>query len=484
MKRRQFLQGASLLAAAGFTPRAAFAQPHELDAATFPEGFLWGAATAAYQVEGAWNVDGKGESIWDRFTHTPGHIKHGDTGDVACDSYYRYREDVALARRLNLKSYRFSISWPRIQPTGRGPVNAKGLDYYKRLIDETLDAGIRPLVTLYHWDLPQALEDQGGWPNRDVSDRFADYANVVTQALGDRVRNWAIFNEPKTFTQCGYWQGNHAPGRTDPLAYLRATHTVNLAQGKAFRAIKANDAHLQVGTVCDVGNMVPATSSADDAAAAERWRRFLNLWFLVPAFTGDYPDGVLPPGRTHELLGFRNGDDTLIQANLDFVGLNYYSPWTVAYDPKGNGVPGLDLQAQWATIPGGGLGKTDIGWDIYPPGFYDVLMQMRQVTGARPIEITENGAAYDMDPDAHGQIHDEPRIEYLQAHLKELRRAMRDGVPVRAYHCWSMMDNFEWSEGYSQRFGLTYVDFAHQRERTIKDSGHWYAKVAASNIVV
>jgi beta-glucosidase len=496
MDRRQLLQstlalGSSLLGGSALPARVANGAISATPAGNsdksgaadqFPAGFLWGAATAAYQVEGAWQEDGRGESVWDRFAHTPGKTKNADNGNVACDSYHRYAEDVALLRQLELKSYRYSIAWPRIQPTGSGPVNEKGLDYYKRLTDAVLQAGIRPLVTLYHWDLPQPLEDAGGWPNRATADRFADYVGIVAAALGDRIEHWCIFNEPKTFTGVGYWQGRHAPGRTEPLAFLRATHTVNLAQGKAFRLLKAANAKLQVGSAFDVAPMFPATPSYADLAAAERWHKFQNLWFVYPALRGHYPEGVLPVSQQSELLGWRAGDEKVMRAALDFIGLNYYSPWLVSDAAEGNGVPGLNTRGRWATAPGSNP-KTDIGWDIYPAGFYDILVRMAYETGNLPIEITENGAACNIDPSAQGEIHDAPRIAYLQSHLRVLRRAIRDGAPVRAYHCWSLMDNFEWAEGYSQRFGLVYVDFADRQQRSIKDSGHWYAKVAAANRV-
>lgn len=447
----------------------------------FPKGFLWGSATAAYQIEGAWNIDGRGESIWDRFAHTPGKVKQNANGDVACDSYHRYRDDIVLARRLGMKTYRFSIAWPRVQPDGRGAANAKGLDYYKRVVDALLDAGIRPFPTLYHWDLPQSLEDAGGWPNRDTAQRLADYAKIVADALGDRIPQWSIFNEPKTFTHVGYWQGTHAPGRTEPLALLRATHTVNLAQGMAFGVLKSAGAKPQVGGAIDVAPMNPATDSEADKAAAQRWYKFLNLWFLDPALKGRYPDGVLPSSQQAELLGFRDGDDKIMRAPLDFIGLNYYSPWIVRDAPQGSGIPGLNTQADWAA---GSDEKTDNGWDIYPQGFYDILKDMAVHAEHLPIEITENGAAYNITPDRQGHIHDSKRIVWLQKHLRELARAIQDGVPVRAYHCWSLLDNFEWAEGYSQRFGLVYVDFKNRQRRTVKDSGLWYARVIAANRVI
>jgi beta-glucosidase len=448
--------------------------------AGFPQNFLWGSATAAYQVEGAWNIDGRGESIWDRFAHTPGKIKNNANGDVACDSYHRYREDIALMKQLGMKSYRFSIAWPRVQPDGRGAANPKGLDYYKRVTDALLDAGIRPFPTLYHWDLPQPLEDAGGWPNRDTAQRMADYTKIVADALGDRIGQWSIFNEPKTFTHVGYWQGTHAPGRREPLALLRATHTVNLAQGMAFRALKAANPKLEVGAVIDVAPMNPATGSPADRAAALRWYKFLNLWFIDPALKGAYPDGVLPGDRQAQLLDFRQGDEITMRAALDFVGLNYYSPWIVRDAPQGNGIPGLNTQADWAA---GSDEKTDNGWDIYPRGFYQIVKEMSAHVGNLPIEITENGAAYNTAPDQQGHVHDRKRIVWLHRHLRELARAIHDGVPVRAYHCWSLLDNFEWGEGYTQRFGLIFVDFKNRQQRTVKDSGNWYARVIAANRV-
>jgi beta-glucosidase len=489
MKRRALMQSLAAFAALplGALVRPAAAQgPAPLPTAAapkalaFPKGFLWGAATAAYQVEGAWNEDGKGESIWDRFSHTAGNIKNGATGDVACDSYHRYREDIALLKQLNLKSYRFSIAWPRIQPTGRGAANSRGLDYYKRLTDAVLEAGIRPLPTLYHWDLPQTLEDAGGWPNRDTAARFADYVGIVAHALGDRLPQWTIFNEPKTFTGVGYWNGRHAPGRRDWHAFLKATHCVNLAQGMAFRALKAINGRFEVGSAFDVAPMFPATAAYADVAAAERWHRFQNLWFITTALHGHYPEGVLPAEHQAELLGFRPGDERLMRASLDYIGLNYYSPWLVQHSTAADSALDVQVSGQWATAPVK-TAKTDVGWDIYPQGFHQILVRMLREVGPLPIEITENGAAYNTAPDAQGQIHDGARIAYLRSHLQALAEAISDGVPVRAYHCWSLMDNFEWAEGYSQRFGLTYVDFAHQRRRTIKDSGHWYASVAAAN---
>ena len=493
MDRRQVLDSILALSYGALSSRSAFAlalpdslvsEPivHKPGPGDFPAGFLWGAATSAYQVEGAFNEDGKAESIWDRFVHQPGHVQNGATGDIACDSYHRYLEDVALLRQLNCKSYRFSISWPRVLPDVRGAPNQKGLDYYKRLVDALLANGIRPLATLYHWDLPQQVEEAGGWPFRDTADRFVDYVECVAKALGDRVDHWCIFNEPKTFTQLGYWIGKFAPGRKDPLAFLRSTHTVNLAQGRAFVALKSRNPRFQVGSAFDPAPMIPATSSPEDRAAADQWFRFNNLWHVWPALTGQYPEGVLPADQLPDLLGMRSGDERAVRAPFDFVGLNYYTRWTVrATTENAQGIPGLMADAEWATGP---HQKTDNGWDIYPEGLYDIVTKMSALMGGHmPIEITESGAAFNDQPDARGVVHDHRRIAYLRAHLSELARAIRAGAPVRAYHAWSLLDNFEWADGYSQHFGLVDVQMANRQRRVIKDSGQWYARVAAANRV-
>src|SRR5216684_1738357 len=324
MNRRSFLAASSAMAAsAALAPRtlAAFTLPDEQHA-QFPKDFLWGMATASYQIEGAWKEDGKGESIWDRFTHTPGKIKNSDTGDVACDSYHRWREDIALMRAMNLNSYRFSISWPRIQPAGSGPANSKGVDYYSRLVDVLLEARIRPLVTLYHWDLPQALEDAGGWPNRDTASRFADYVQLVAQSLGDRVSDWMIFNEPDAFVDLGHLEGTHAPGRKSLLDFLRATHVVNLAQGMGFRALKATRPAARVGTAFSMSACEPATDSEEDKLAAERAHAITNIWFLEPALRGRYPDALAFLPET--AMRIKAGDMEKTRAPLDFIGINLY----------------------------------------------------------------------------------------------------------------------------------------------------------------
>src|SRR5262245_726569 len=440
----------------------------------FPKDFIWGAATASYQIEGAWKDDGKGESIWDRFSHTVGKVKGGYTGDVACDSYHRIPEDVSLLKAMNLKSYRFSVAWPRIQPTGKGTANAKGLDYYKRLVDALLEAGIRPFPTLYHWDLPQALEDQGGWPNRDLAGRFVEYAETVTRSLADRVSVWSIFNEPWVFTFLGYETGIHAPGKKDMATALRASHTVNLAQGLAFRAMKALNPKLQVGTAFSMSNAEPATASPEDAAAAERFHAINNVWFLDTALKGAYPN-AFPKGLPADVMGIKAGDLQTCRVPLDFLGINYYFRQKIANDPADT--RGVQLRSL-------GLGGfdgpiTDFGWEAWPESFGKLLVRISRDYGQPTLEITENGLADGEAPLEDGSVPDERRIAFYRGYIGAMAAAMREGAKVRAYHAWSLLDNFEWAEGYTQRFGLTWIDFR-TLKRTLKDSGKWYGRLAAT----
>lgn len=462
------LPGSSRLLAASADTHTVFV-PYQ-----FPNDFLWGVATASYQIEGAWNVDGKGESIWDRFSHTVGKVKGGDTGDVACDSYHRCKEDIAIAKKLNVKSYRFSISWPRIQADGTGKPNPKGLDYYKRLADTLREANIRPLATLYHWDLPQPLQDAGGWPNRNMVGRFTDYSELVTKALADHVSHWCIFNEPWVFVFLGYARGIHAPALKDPTAALRASHVVNMAQGQAFKAIKAVNAKFQVGSAYSVSNFEPATSSAEDKAAVDRAHGVGNVWFVNPALKGEYPK-ALAAGNLDEILGVKPGDMELCKAPLDFLGINYYRREIVAAIPPGPGEAAFGAAPFDATE--GPL--TDFAWEVWPDGFYELLMRFTREYNKPVMEITENGCSYLDEPDVHGRVPDQRRIEFMRGYISALGRAMEAGADVRAYHHWSLLDNFEWAEGYAQRFGLTYIDFRDQR-RIIKDSGYWYGKLAGS----
>jgi len=448
----------------------------------FPESFHWGAATAAYQIEGAWKEDGKGESIWDHFTHQPGRVKNGDTGDVACDSYHRMAEDVALLSEMNLDSYRFSISWPRIFPSGDvGPSakpNPKGLDYYSRLVDELLGAGIRPLPTLYHWDLPQNLQYRGGWANRDTAGRFVDYAGAMTRALHDRVETWMIFNEPGVFTTLGYLIGIHAPGIRDVDAYLRAVHTVNLAQSDAFRAMRAESSQAKIGSAFSMSPCEPRGDTDADAAAAERWHGFQNLLFLEPARNGRYPDAFVH-GPPIERMGVETDDLARLAVPLDLLGINLYTRTRITYSEKDPS--GLGIHAQPIGFMGGDVGpRTDLGWEVWPDALYDMVMRITRDYDTPIIEITENGCAYNDAPDTVGVVDDARRIDYHRCHLEALARAIANGADVRGYHAWSLLDNFEWAEGYSQRFGLAWVDFP-TGQRTLKQSGCWYARVADEN---
>jgi beta-glucosidase len=440
----------------------------------FPRDFVWGVATASYQIEGAWNVDGKGESIWDRFAHTTGKVKGAATGDVSCDSYHRYQEDVELAKKLNAKSYRFSISWPRIQADGMGAANPKGLDYYKRLAETLREVKIRPLATLYHWDLPQKLQDTGGWPNRDMVGRFADYCGMVTRALGDHVSHWCIFNEPWVFAFLGYDTGVHAPALKDFDATMRATHVLNLSQAQAFRAIKAVNAKFQVGTAFSMFNFEPASNSAEDRAAAERAHALGNVWFLDPAVKGGYPK-AFPGENPYQAMGVKSGDMELCKAPLDFIGINYYRRQLAMAIPSGPG----DLSPAVKNFDATEGPLTDFAWEVWPDSFHEMVMRITRDYNKPVIEITENGCSYLDDPDVHGRVTDQRRIEFTRGYLSALGRAMKDGANVRGYHHWSLLDNFEWAEGYAQRFGLVYVDFRDQR-RIIKDSGYWYGKLAGS----
>lgn len=445
----------------------------------FPKGFFWGTSTASYQIEGAWKEDGKGESIWDRFAHTPGKIKNGDTGDVACDSYHRWRDDIALMRAMNLNSYRFSIAWPRIQPTGSGAVNSTGMDYYSKLVDTLLESRIRPLVTLYHWDLPQTLEDAGGWPNRDTAARFADYVHVVAQMLGDRVNDWTLFNEPAAFVDLGYLEGTHAPGRQSLFDFLRASHVVNLAQGAGFRALKSVHPNSRVGTALSMSPSQPASNSDEDKLAAERAHAITNVWFLEPALRGSYPDAFTYLPET--IMGIHSGDMEKIRAPLDFIGINLYYR-TICSAP--GALERVGHAQEWlfpVNMQGGTAGpKTSIGWEVWPDAIYEMITRITRDYNRPAIEVTESGCAYNDGPDANGEIHDARRITYHRDYLAAVGRAISEGADVRGYSAWSLMDNFEWAEGFSQRFGLAYTNFK-TGKRTIKDSGRWYAKVAVAN---
>lgn len=440
----------------------------------FPQGFLWGTATSAYQIEGAWNEDGRGQSIWDRFSHTPGRIADGKTGDTACDHYHCWLEDINIMKELGTNAYRFSIAWPRILPEGRGTVNTKGLDFYKRLVDGLLEKGIKPFPTLYHWDLPLDLHDLGGWVNRRIVDWFGDYAEIVYKALGDRVTSWATINEPNMCTFLGYYLGVHAPGVRDAATFLRTVHHVLLAHGEAVRRGRALMPKAQFGIVPAIGAIYPATDSEADRQAAEQAWTFMTWLYLDPIFKGAYPKGFFETMRVQEeSIGILSEDLEKINTPVDFLGVtHYYSDYVKA---GSNGEPDfLDAPA--------GLSQNALGWNIHPDGFYDMLQTVTKRYGRMPIYVLENGLPHPAGVSADGQVHDDERIAYLRDYIRAMHRAIMDGVDVRGYFVWSLLDNFEWSEGYQDkaRFGLVHVDFATQK-RTIKDSGHFYSEVIRQN---
>ena len=433
----------------------------------FPHNFLWGTATASYQIEGAWNEDGKGESVWDRFSHTPGKISDHSNGDVACDHYHRYLEDVALMRRLGLKAYRFSTSWPRVLPEGRGRINMPGLDFYDRLVDALCAANITPFLTLYHWDLPFALHQEGGWTRREVAYAFADYATVMVKRLGDRVKHWATFNEPAVVMNLGYLYGLHAPGLQDPKAAYQVGHNLMLAHGLAVRAIRGIDQDLQVGIVLNQWPADPASDKpADLAAAKDFWDRH-EPFFLDPIFKGYYSAAILEQMGAHRPQ-IEDGDMAIIAQKLDFMGLNYYSRHLISEGGRVERNPDAEY--------------TEMDWEVYPPALRRLLNRLNNMYDLPPIYITENGAAFADVVSADGKIHDDRRLEYLRQHFIQTHLAMQDGVDVRGYFVWSLLDNFEWAFGYTKRFGIVGVDYNTQ-ERIVKDSGEWYSQVIARNDV-
>ncbi len=461
----------------------------------FPPGFVWGAATAAYQVEGAAAEDGRTPSIWDTFSHTPGRVHNGDTGDIAADHYHRFRGDVALMRDLNLGAYRFSVSWSRVQPTGRGPAVERGLDFYRRLVDELLDKGITPVATLYHWDLPQDLEDVGGWTVRDTAERFAEYATLVARALGDRVAFWTTLNEPWCSAYLGYGSGVHAPGRTEPESALKAAHHLNLAHGRAIGVLRSVlPETAQTSITLNLHQVRAFTDSPADLDAARRIDAVGNRVFLGPILGGGYPADLL--ADTGHLVDWerlvRDGDLAEIGRPIDLLGVNYYTPTLVSDGRYGPAVPrndghGVSDHSPWPGSehvafhqpPGE---TTAMRWAVDASGLYDLLTRLRREHPALPLMVTENGAAFDDYISPEGTVNDPRRIAYLHGHLAAVHRAIADGADVRGYFLWSLMDNFEWAYGYSKRFGAVYVDFGTQR-RIPKSSAHWYASVARENVL-
>jgi len=424
----------------------------------FPADFVWGASTSSYQIEGAVDADGRGKSIWDIFSHTPGRVKGGDTGDVACDHYHRWREDVELLASGGFSAYRFSTAWPRILPAGAGAVEQRGLDFYDRLVDGLVARGVTPWLCLYHWDLPQALQDQGGWLNRDIAENFADYARVVARRLGDRVKHWAMFNEANIHALFGHGMGSHAPGLTGLSNLQAAIHHQNLAQGRALQALRAERAGLRLGTVANISPVRPSSDRDEDRRAAVRFDAFWNGVTLDPLFKGSYPAAAAADFAPLIV----DGDLQTIRQPVDFFGINYYAPAYVADAPQ-------SLFGAWFGAVPAGTRFTAIGWPIDPSGLTETLIRLRDDYGNPDVYVTENGACYDDPLAADGTVHDHDRVEYLRAHVAAARSALAAGVKLRGYLVWSLLDNFEWAEGYSRRFGIVHVDFASQK-RTPKAS--------------
>ncbi|HEX2911530.1 MAG TPA: GH1 family beta-glucosidase [Chloroflexia bacterium] len=431
----------------------------------FPPNFIWGAGTAAYQIEGGAYEDGRGESIWDRFCATPGKTLKGENGAVACDHYHRWREDIGLMQQLGLPAYRFSISWPRIVPAGWGQINSKGLDFYDRLVDGLLEAGITPYATLYHWDLPQALQDQGGWPNRQTAYAFAEYAQIVLKRLGDRVKGWFTHNEPWCVAFLGHQVGRHAPGLTEPKLAIAATHHLLLSHGLVVPLIRQLAPHSQASISLNLGVFEPARRGTLDEVAVERADCEQNRLFLDPLFKGRYPQELPLLNELYDQL-VRPGDLEAMTAPLDFLGINYYYRSVLEANPAS---PTQSIQVK----PAGTY--TTMGWEVYPPGLYRLLTRLNRDYPSRYI-ITENGASTPDQIGVEGQVVDELRLQYIQEHLKQAARAIREGVKLEGYFVWSLLDNFEWAFGYERRFGIIYVDYATQN-RIVKESGKWYSQL-------
>ncbi|MEU4480252.1 GH1 family beta-glucosidase [Micromonospora sp. NPDC023966] len=457
----------------------------------FPEGFVWGTATAAYQIEGAAKEDGRGPSIWDTYSHTPGLTRNGDTGDVAANHYHRWAEDLRHLAELGVGAYRFSISWPRVQPGGAGRLNPAGVDFYSRLVDRLLELGIQPVATMYHWDLPQELEDAGGWPARDTALRFADYAVGIVGALGDRVHTWTTLNEPWCSAYLGYASGVHAPGRTEPAAALAAVHHLNLAHGLAGRRVRELAPAALLSVTLNLHVIRPASDSAADHDAVRRIDALANRAFLGPMLTGGYPADLLADTAAVTDWSFvQDGDERTAAVPLDVLGVNYYSSTLVrAWDGTS---PRSDADGHGASAhtPWVGAGDVDflpqpgphtaMGWNIDPGGMSELLLRLHREHPDQPLMITENGAAFEDVVSPDGAVHDDRRVDYLRRHVGAVADAIAAGADVRGYFVWSLLDNFEWAYGYDRRFGIIRVDYETQA-RTWKDSAHWYRRLATTN---
>jgi beta-glucosidase len=445
----------------------------------FPDGFVWGTATAAYQIEGAKDEDGKGESIWDRFAGTPGKTTDGRDARVACDHYHRYLADLDLMKELGLRAYRFSIAWPRVFPDGAGAINPKGMDFYERLVDALLARGIRPFATLYHWDLPQTLQERGGWANRATVDAFVRYTEAVTKRLGDRVKDWMTHNEPWVAAFVGNLFGDHAPGLKDLHTALSVAHGILLSHGRAVPVIRANSPGARVGIVHNLEWIEPASPREEDVAAAMRHDGAFNRWFLDPVFRARYPGDMLA-WYGNDSPAVSPGDMETIAAPIDFLGVNFYTRRVIAHDPAGRGTTGRSVfaarQVHWPFVPRADFEE----WEIAPEGLYRTLLRVHREYRPNFIYVTENGTSLPDAPAADGVIRDPVRVRYIARHAAAVRQAISDGADIRGYFLWSFMDNFEWGFGFTKRFGMTWVDYETQN-RVLKDSGRWYAKTAREN---
>ncbi|MBZ0274710.1 MAG: beta-glucosidase [Anaerolineae bacterium] len=434
---------------------------------TFPKDFLWGAATASYQIEGSDLIDGRGECIWYRFSHTLGKVANGDTGDVACDHYHRYREDIALMKEIGLKAYRFSTAWARVLPAGVGATNPIGLDFYDHLVDSLLDAGIRPFLTLYHWDLPQALQDKGGWESPDIVHWFTEYTDLMTRRLGDRVKDWTTLNEPFIVSFGGNFHGGLAPGKRDAAAAYRAAHHLLLSHGAAIPVIRQNVPDCQAGITLDLAHFASPTTNETDIQAAYREDGFKNRWFLDPVFRGQYPQDMADWVSEH-LTGIDLAAIKAAAAPIDFLGVNYYS--------RNLFVAGAEGLLRSQVVRPEGSRFTAMDWEVYADGLREVLVRVTKEYAPTTLYITENGAAYNDAPPVNGVVEDPERVEYLREHFAAAAQAIAEGVPLKGYFVWSLLDNFEWAAGYAKRFGIIYVNYA-TLERTLKRSARYYKQV-------
>ena len=438
----------------------------------FPPGFTWGAATASYQVEGAVSTDGRGPSIWDTFAHTPGKISDGTNGDVAVDHYHRFADDIPMLADLGLTAYRFSVAWPRIVPAGSGATNSAGLDFYRRLAETCLENGVTPYATLYHWDLPQPLEDAGGWLVRSTAERFRDYAAVTHDALSDVIKHWMTLNEPWCSAFLGYGNGEHAPGRTEGAEALKAVHHLLLGHGLALEALRSSEG--TYGIALNPAPIHAASDSAADLDAARRVDGLRNRMFLDPLLAGTYPADVLEDTGMTEWFAAQEADLAVISAPLDFIGVNYYCPTTVAAPDGPISTPGPSTQpgSENVVAVDTGLPRTQMGWPIQATGLRDILVTINKMAPELPLYVTENGSAYPDELTADGTVEDDERLDYLQQHTAVCQDLVSEGFPLKGYFAWSLMDNFEWAWGYSRRFGIVYVDYVTQ-QRTVKKSGLW-----------